>query len=53
MAGHVWDILGPLFDALVALRLACLVIWLYIIIQTYQGKTVLLPIIGPMAQKQA
>jgi uncharacterized membrane protein len=33
--------------------LACFVLWLYLLISTYQGKTVLLPVIGPMAQKQA
>jgi uncharacterized membrane protein len=38
-------------SALVSLAFFCL--WLYIIISTYQGKTVVLPIIGPLAQKQA
>ncbi|MGA2194703.1 MAG: hypothetical protein ABSH40_05485 [Bryobacteraceae bacterium] len=33
--------------------LACLGLWLYLIISAYQGKTVVLPIIGPFAQKQA
>jgi uncharacterized membrane protein len=28
-------------------------LWLYLIISAYQGKTVVLPIIGPLAQKQA
>jgi uncharacterized membrane protein len=27
--------------------------WLYLVISAYQGKTVVLPIIGPLAQKQA
>jgi uncharacterized membrane protein len=27
--------------------------WLYLVISAYQGKTVVLPIIGPIAQKQA
>jgi len=27
--------------------------WLYLIISAYQGKTVVLPVIGPIAQKQA
>ena len=27
--------------------------WLYLLISAYQGKTVVLPIIGPLAQKQA
>ena len=30
-----------------------LIVWLYMLIQTYQGKTVVLPIIGPIAQRQA
>jgi uncharacterized membrane protein len=30
-----------------------LALWLYLIISAYQGKTVLLPVIGPLAQKQA
>ena len=29
------------------------ILWLYMIISAYQGKTVVLPIIGPLAQKQA
>jgi len=37
----------PLFGLL------CVLLWLYLLISTYQGKTVVLPIIGPLAQKQA
>jgi uncharacterized membrane protein len=33
--------------------LAGLILWLYMIITAYQGKTVVLPVIGPLAQKQA
>ncbi len=33
--------------------LALLAIWLFMIIATYQGKTIVLPIIGPLAQQQA
>jgi len=33
--------------------LGCFGLWLYLIISAYQGKTVVLPIIGPLAQKQA
>ncbi|MBZ5622751.1 MAG: hypothetical protein LAQ69_29055 [Acidobacteriia bacterium] len=32
---------------------ACICVWLYMLISTYQGKTVVLPIIGPIAQQQA
>ena len=47
-----------LFGSLISLVwlvfwLACLGLWLYLIISAYQGKTVVLPIIGPLAQKQA
>lgn len=33
--------------------LAFFVLWIYMIISAYQGKTVVLPIIGPIAQGQA
>lgn len=33
--------------------LGCLCLWLYLLYSTYQGKAVVLPIIGPLAQKQA
>jgi len=33
--------------------LGCLILWLYLLFSTYQGKTIVLPIIGPLAQKQA
>lgn len=33
--------------------LALFVVWLYVMIMAFQGKTVVLPIIGPLAQKQA
>src|SRR5258708_2943740 len=35
------------------LGLACFVLWLYMIFSAYQGKIVVLPIIGPIALKQA
>jgi uncharacterized membrane protein len=28
-------------------------LWLYLVITAYQGKTVVLPIFGPLAQQQA
>ena len=34
-------------------ELACFLLWLWLIIAAYQGKTVVLPIIGQIAQKQA
>jgi len=33
--------------------LGCLCLWLYLLFSTYQGKTIVLPLIGPLAQKQA
>ena len=39
--------LGPL------LWLAFFVLWLYLMFSTYQGKTIVLPVVGEMAQKQA
>ena len=32
---------------------ACFLLWLYVIISTFQGKKVVLPVIGPLAQQQA
>jgi uncharacterized membrane protein len=48
--GSLWVIYG-LFWSLFGL--ACLILWIYLIIQAYQGKTVVLPVVGPLAQKQA
>ncbi len=33
--------------------LAFFILWIYLIISSYQGKTVVLPVIGPIAQGQA
>ena len=33
--------------------LAFFVLWIYLIVTAYQGKTVVLPVIGPIAQQQA
>jgi len=35
------------------LGLGSLVLWVYLLISTYQGKTIVLPVIGPLAKKQA
>jgi uncharacterized membrane protein len=43
LAGIVWPIFG----------LGCIALWLYMVISTYQGKTIVLPVVGPLAQKQA
>jgi uncharacterized membrane protein len=43
----LWGLLWTLYG------LGGFVLWLFMLIQTYQGKTVVLPIVGPLAQKQA
>jgi uncharacterized membrane protein len=57
--GIVWGILAsivgfwtiwPLFWLV---RLAVFGLWLYLVIQTYSGKGVVLPVIGPIAQQQS
>ena len=45
--GLITAVLWPLF------WLAGFALWLYLLISAYQGKTVVLPVIGPLAQKQA
>jgi uncharacterized membrane protein len=43
----IYAMFWPLFGLL------CFVVWLYMLFQTYQGKTIVLPVIGPIAQQQA
>lgn len=43
---HLW-MLSPL------LGLACLLVWLYVILKTWQGQKVVLPLVGQLAQQQA
>jgi len=33
--------------------LAFFILWIYMLVQTYQGKKVVLPVIGELAAKQA
>lgn len=33
--------------------LAAFLLWIVMLLQTYQGKTIVLPVIGPFAQQQA
>ena len=44
---------GLLFFLTPLIGLAFFVLWLYVMITAFQGKAVSLPIIGPLAQKQA
>ena len=48
---HFLAILGVLIYPV--LGLAVFALWIYLIISAYQGKTVVLPVIGPLAQQQA
>jgi uncharacterized membrane protein len=50
----VFGLFGSLMSLVwLVIWLGCIAIWLYLIISAYQGKTVVLPVIGPIAQKQA
>lgn len=44
---HIGLFLSPLIS------LAFVALWIYMIVTTYQGKTVVLPVIGSLAQQQA
>ena len=46
---HLWG----MFFVGSLLWLAFFVLWIYMLLQTYQGKTIVLPVIGPIAQQQA
>jgi uncharacterized membrane protein len=48
-------VLGWWFAAIVGFvfNLACLALWIAMIVTTYQGRSIPLPIIGPIAQQQA
>lgn len=50
MFGTLWMLWGFFW---MLFSLGCFVLWIYLLIQTYQGKTIVLPIVGPLAQKQA
>jgi uncharacterized membrane protein len=47
--------LGALFGLFLAplIGLGFFILWLYLLFSAYQGKKVVLPIIGPLAEKQA
>lgn len=45
-----WMITGLLFTLL---QLGCLGLWIYLMVTAYQGKKIVLPVVGPMAEKQA
>jgi uncharacterized membrane protein len=33
--------------------LACMILWIYLMVMAYQGRKIVLPVVGPMAEKQA
>jgi len=45
--GTLWGLLQMLYG------LAVFVLWLYMMLKSYQGHKVVLPIVGPLAEKQA
>jgi uncharacterized membrane protein len=47
---HLWFIAFSIHSLY---NLACFVLWIYLLITTFQGKTTVLPLIGPLAQQQA
>jgi uncharacterized membrane protein len=51
----LWSVGGLFFISSISLlcTLAWVILWLYLLISAYQGKKVVLPIIGPLAEKQA
>lgn len=51
LAGLVGFWLASMVSMIV--HLAFFALWIFLIVTTYQGRTTVLPIIGPLAQKQA
>lgn len=47
MMGTLFFFLSPLFG------LAWFILWLFLMFKTYQDQKVVLPVVGPMAEKQA
>ncbi len=43
----VYFVISPLYS------LACFVLWIVMLVKTYQNKKIVLPLVGPMAEKQA
>lgn len=44
---------GLMFMLMNLLSLAFFVLWVYMLVMTYQDKKIVLPVIGPLAEKQA
>jgi uncharacterized membrane protein len=55
IALHVIPVLGAILSAALyfALGLGGFILWLYLMFKTYNGEKIVLPVIGPLAEKQA
>jgi uncharacterized membrane protein len=55
IALHVIPVLGAIISAALyfALGLGGFILWLYLMFKTYNGEKIVLPVIGPLAEKQA
>jgi uncharacterized membrane protein len=55
IALHAIPILGTMISILLhaAIGLGFLILWLYMMFKTYNNEKIVLPVIGPMAEKQA
>jgi uncharacterized membrane protein len=54
----LWSVVGFYSFGMIGLLFTCInligfILWLYLLIATYQGKTVVLPVIGQIAQQMA
>ena len=47
------SVFGFLYILTPLISLAGFVLWVYLMFQTYQGRKVVLPVIGPLAEQQA
>ena len=55
IALHAIPIIGAIIGILLGfgLWIGALIVWLFMMFKTYNGEMIVLPVIGPMAQKQA
>jgi uncharacterized membrane protein len=51
----LWHLVGFWLVSMLSslIHLAFVILWLYMLITTFQGRTTVLPVIGPLAQQQA
>jgi uncharacterized membrane protein len=55
LVAMLWSFSGYALISLIwtLFNLACLALWLFLMFSAYQGKKIVLPVIGPLAQQQA